>query len=332
MFIAAQLSRWLPKYPACILLAVLPQMAWAQNMADRYPSKPVRLVVPFAPGASTDMVARLLGMRLAEAWGQQFIVDNRAGAGGAVGAEPVARAEPDGYTLMVTNPGPSINNIMLRKKPSYTFSDFAPVVYIGSAPLIAVVNPKFPPNDMKELIAYAKANPGKVSWGSSGTGSNPHAAIEVLKLVTGVDIVHVPYKGTGPALTDVIAGQIHGLYTTTISADAFLRNGRAKVIGVAGPKRQAVIPDVPTLAEQGIQGADNLLWIGLVTTAKVPRAVIDKLNREVNRVLKLPDVKARFEQLGLDVEGGTPEHFGRFIKSEADGMTSLIKSGALQLD
>ena len=320
------------KHLAWVLLAALPSMAWAQNRAGSYPDKPVRVVVPFAPGASTDMVARLLGQKLAEAWGQQFIVDNRGGAGGALGAETVARAEPDGYTLMVTNPGPSLNNILLRKKPRYGFGDFAPIVYIGSAPLIAVVNPKFPPNDVKELVAYAKANPGKVSWGSSGTGSNPHAALEVLKAVTGVNIVHVPYKGTGPALTDVIAGQIHGLYTTTISADAFIRSGRAKVLGVAGPKRQAVIPNAPTLAEQGIQGADNLVWIGLVTPAKVPRAIIDQLNREVNRVLRMPDVKQRFEQLGLDIEGGTPEHFGKFIKSQADEMTALIRTGALQLD
>jgi tripartite-type tricarboxylate transporter receptor subunit TctC len=313
-------------------LLAMSMSAAAQQPANSYPNKPVRVVVPFAPGASTDMVARLLGQKLFDAWGQQFIVDNRPGAGGALGAETVARAEPDGYTLMVTNPGPSLNNILLRKKPTYGFGDFATILYIGSAPLIAVAHPKFPPSDMKELIAYAKAHPGKVSWGSSGTGSNPHAALELLKAVTGVNIVHVPYKGTAPALTDVVGGQIDGLYTTTISADAFIRNGRAKVLGVAGPKRQAVIPNVPTLSEQGITGADNLLWIGVVTAAKVPRTIIDKLNRELNRVLRLPDVKQRFDQIGLDIEGGTPEHFGAFIKSQADGMNTLIKSGALRLD
>lgn len=317
---------------AFVLSAALPQAAWAQKPADSYPSKPVRVVVPFTPGASTDLVARLLGQKLSDAWSQQFIVDNRPGAGGALGAETVAHASPDGYTLMVTNPGPSLNNILLRKKPTYGFGDFAAIVYIGSAPLIAVAHPKFPPNDMKELIAYAKAHPGKVSWGSSGTSSNPHAALELLKVVTGANIVHVPYKGTGPALTDAVGGQIDGLYTTTISASAFIRDGRAKVLGVAGPKRQAVIPNVPTLAEQGIKGADNLLWIGLVTAAKVPRTIVDKLNREVNRVLQMPDVKQRFAQLGLDIEGGTPEHFGAFIKSQADSMSALIRTGALKLD
>lgn len=314
---------------ACCVLAAT---AAAQKAVDAYPTKPVRLVVPFAPGASSDLIARLLGQKLSEAWGQQFIVDNRPGAGGGVGAETVARAEPDGYTLMITNPGPGLNNIMLRKKPAYTFGDFAPIIYIGSAPLIAVANPKFPANDVKELIAYAKANPGKVTWGSSGMGSNPHAGLELLKKVTGVNIVHVPYKGTAPALTDVVGGQIDGLYTTTISAAAFIRNGRAKVLGVAGPKRQAIIPNVRTLTEQGIKGADNLLWIGLVTAAKVPRPIIEKLNREVNRVLQLPDVKQRFDQLGLDAEGGPPERFGTFIKNQAAEMTTLIKSGALQLE
>jgi tripartite-type tricarboxylate transporter receptor subunit TctC len=315
---------------AALLCGAVASALAAQPTGHSYPTKPVRLVVPFTPGASTDIVARLIGGKLTEALGQQFIVDNRPGAGGGVGAETVARSEPDGYTILLTNPGPSINNILLRKKPTYQFSDFAPIVYIGSTPLIAVVNPKFPANDVKELVAYAKSNPGKVSWGSSGTGSNPHAGLEVLKAVTGINIVHVPYKGTGPALTDVVAGQIDGLYTTTVSAEAFIRNGRVKVLGVAGPKRQAVIPNVPTLTEQGIKGADNLLWIGLVTGARVPRTIVERLNQEVNRILRLPDVRQRFDQLGLDVEGGTTQQFGAFIKSQADEMAKLIRSGALQ--
>lgn len=304
----------------------------AAQTSPTYPSKPIRLVVPFAAGASSDILARLFGQKLTEAWGQQVIVDNRAGAGGAVGAETVARATPDGYTLMITNPGPSLNNILLKKQPTYTFADFSPVIYIGSAPLIAVANPKFPPNDIRELVAYAKAHPGKVTWGSSGTGSNPHAGLELLRAVTGANLTHVPYKGTAPALTDAVGGQIDGLYTTTVSAEPFIRSGRVKVLGVAGPKRQAVIPNVPTLAEQGITGADNLLWIGLVTTARVPRAIVERLNREMNRILQLPDVKTRFEQLGLDAEGGTPEQFARFISVQADALRLLIKAGALQVE
>ena len=304
----------------------------AQDPAALYPAKPVRLVVPFTPGASSDIIARLLGQKLGEALGQQFIVDNRPGAGGGVGAETVARAAPDGYTLMITNPGPAINNILLRKKPSYTLSDFAAIVYIGSAPMIAVANVKLPANDMKELIAYAKANPGKVTWGSSGSGSNPHAALEQLKAATGVDITHVPYKGTAPALTDTVGGQIDGLYTTTISAESVIKSGRAKVLGVAGPKRAAVLPNVPTLAEQGIRGADNLLWVGLVTTAKVPRAIIERLNGEANRILRTPEVKQRFEQLGIDIEGGTAAHFEQFIRVQAESLRALIKAGVLPVE
>lgn len=315
---------------ACTMSAATGQ-AWAQP-ATQYPNKPVRLIVPFSPGASTDIVARLLGAKLAEAWGQQFIADNRPGATGAVGAETVARATPDGYTLMITNPGPSINNILLRTRPLYTFTDFAPVIYIASAPLIAVANPKFPPNDVKELIAYAKAHPGKVSWGSSGPGSNPHAALETLKAVTGVNITHVPYKGSAPAVTDAVGGQIEGLFTTVASAEPFIRSGRVKVLGVAGSRRQAVIANVATFAEQGITGADNLLWIGIMATGKTPRAVVEKLNRELNRVLQLPDVKLRFDQLGLDIEGGTPEQFDRFVKVQAEQLRVLIKNGVLKVE
>lgn len=327
MRIGASLARVL-----IAVCAVSPLLSDAAEPAAAYPTKPVRLVVPFAPGASTDILARLLGQKLAESLGQQFIVDNRPGAGGGVGAETVAHATPDGYTLMLANPGPTINNVLLRKKPTYTLNDFAPIVYIGSAPVIAVANPKFPPNDMKELVAYAKANPGKVTWGSSGIGSNPHAALEQLKAATGVDITHVPYKGTAPALTDAVSGQIDALYTTTVSAESAIRSARVKVLGVAGPKRAAVIPNVPTLAEQGIKGADNLLWIGLVTTAKAPRSVIEKLNAELNRILQTPDVKRRFSELGMDIEGGTPEHFGTFVRAQAEGLRALIKAGVLPVE
>ena len=320
-------SAYLGIVAACLLLE---RPASAQSPTQSYPHKPVRLIVPFSPGASTDTVARMLAQRLTEAWGQPFIVDNRAGAGGALGAEVVARAERDGYTLLITNPGPNLNSILLRRKPSYGFDDFTPIVYIGSSPLILVANLKLPANNVTELIAYAKANPGKVSWGSSGVNSNPHAALEVLKAVTRIDIAHVPYKGSGPALTDVIGGQIHGIYTTTVSAEGAIRSGRVKVLGVAGPKRSPIIPDVPTLTEQGVRGADNVLWMGMVTTARVPQPIVERINREVNRVLRSPESKQRFEQLGLDVEGGSPEAFSAFIHEQAQALTALIKKGTLQ--
>lgn len=314
------------------LLAVFASPTWGQVDVGTYPNKPVRVVVPFAPGGSTDLLARLLGERLSASLGQNFVVDNRGGGGGTAGCEMVARAVPDGYTLMVTNQGPMIQNVLLRKQPAYVVSDFAPVVYIGSSPLIIVANPKFPPNNVSELLAYAKANPGKVNWGSSGTNSNPHTALELLKAVTGVNIKHIPYKGTGPALIEVVGGQIDAMYTTTLSAEAYIKPGRVKVLATASPKRQALLPDVPTLAEQGVQGANNSVWIGLVAPAKTPRPLIDKLNREVNRVMQLPDIRQRLTQLGLESEGGTPEDFVPVIQEEVEGLTRLIKIGAVQVE
>lgn len=314
------------------MLALCSAPTFGQPAADTYPTRVVHFVVPFAPGASTDIVARLFGQKLSAKWGQPIVVDNRGGAGGGIGAEQVARSEPDGYTLMVTNQGPSILNALLRKNSSYSVDDLAPVIEFGYSPLIIVANPQFPPNNMKELVAFAKANPGKVLIGSSGTNSNVHIALEVLKTVTGTDIVHVPYRGTGPSLSDVVAGNISGAYTTTVSAEGLISSGRLKVLGVAGIKRVGVIPNVPTYAEQGIVGADAAVWIGLVAPAKTPKPIIDKINRDVNASLQDPDVRERFAQWGLEVAGGSPDRFNVAIKAEVDRIDQLIKSGALKVE
>lgn len=303
--------------------------AQAADAALSYPSRPIRMVVPFTPGGSNDIVARLIGMKMADGWGQQVVIDNRPGAGGALGAEMVARAVPDGYSLILTNPGPSIHNILLRKKPLYGFEDFAPVIYVGYAPAIIIVNPKLPVTNIREFIAYAKANPGKITWGSPGTGSNPYIGMEMFKAAAKIDVTHVPYKGTGPALTDLVAGQIDALQSSVASTEAYLKTGRLRVLAVAAAKRQSQLPEVPTLTEQGVNGADIVIWYGLLTAAQTPRAVIDKLNREVNRILKLPDVRARFDAMGAEIEGGTPEKFGAFIKSEAEALRRLIRAGAV---
>jgi tripartite-type tricarboxylate transporter receptor subunit TctC len=302
--------------------------AWSQSAVQNYPNKVVRLVVPFTPGASTDLVARLVGQKLSEAWGQQIVVENRGGAGGGLGTEMVAKAEPDGYTQLATNQG-SILNVLLRKDASYAIEDLVPVIQFGYSPLIIVANPKFPPNNVKELVAFAKANPGKVLIGSSGTNSNVHIALEILKTATGTDIVHVPYRGTGPSLTDVVAGTINGAYTTTVSAEGLIKSGQVKVLGVAGPKRSNVIPDVATFAEQGITVADANVWIGLLVPAKTPSSIIDKLNRDANQALQAPDVRARFEQWGLEVEGGTPQAFDAAIAAEVERINRLVKAKAL---
>jgi tripartite-type tricarboxylate transporter receptor subunit TctC len=300
--------------------------------AGNYPSRPVRWVVPFTPGASNDIIARLTGQKLSEALGQQFIVDNRPGAGGAVGAETVAKAVPDGYTLLLANPGPSVNTPLMLKKPLYRVEDFTNVVFIGYAPLLILANPKFPPNNPKELLAYAKANPGKVSWGSSGNGSSLHIGLALFQAATNVDVVHVPYKGSGPALIDTVSGQIQVMHTTTVSAESQIKSGRVKVIGVASSKRIALLPDVPTLAESGIKDAEAIVWFGMSGPPKLPRAIVEKLNGQVNRILTLPDVKQRLDQLGLEVAGGTPEEFDSFVKKEASKVTRLIKAGLLKTE
>jgi tripartite-type tricarboxylate transporter receptor subunit TctC len=299
--------------------------------AQSFPTRVVRSVVPFAPGASTDLVARLFGQKLSEAWGQQVVVENRGGAGGGIGAETVAKADPDGYTQLVTNQG-SILNVLLRRDVGYALGDLAPVVEFGYSPLIIVANPQFPPNSVKELLAYAKANPGKVLIGSSGTNSNVHIALEVLKSVTGVDITHVPYRGTGPSLNDVVAGTISGAYTTTVSAEGLIKAGKVKVLGVAGPKRSEVVPDVPTYAEQGINNADANVSIGLFVPNRTPLAIVEKINRDANQALQAADVRARFAQWGLEVAGGPPDAYATSIKTEVGRIGELIKAKALQVE
>lgn len=300
-----------------------------KDLSSDYPTKSVRWVVPFSPGAGTDIMARLVGIKLGEAWGQQFIIDNRPGAGGLIAGNTVAKAAPDGYTLLLSNAGPSVNAPLLSKKAPYRVEDFAPVVFFGYAPQIIVANPAFPPKNPKELLEYLKANPGKFNWGSSGVGGNPHIALVLFQAATGVSVTHVPYKGGALALADVAGGQIQLMYSTTVSAWAQIRAGRVRVIGVANTKRLTLLPDVPTLAEGGINDAESFSWNGMAAPAETPRAIIGKLNAEANRILLMPDVRRRLDELGLEVQGGSPEQFAAFVKQEAERINKLIKRGAL---
>ena len=310
---------------ACFALAA---HAFAQPVKN-YPDKPVRWVVPFTPGASNDVIARLLAAKLLDAWGQQFIIDNRPGAGGLVGADTVAKAAPDGYTLLLSNPGPNVNSPLLSRQSPYKVEDFAPVIFFGYAPLLILANPALPVRNPKELLEYMKANQGKINWGSSGTGSSLHIGLAVLQAAIGVKVTHIPYKGSAPAMTDLIGGQIQFMHTTTVTAENQIKAGRVRVVALASAKRQALLPDVPTLAEAGIKDAEAIVWFGMAAPARTPRAIIDKLNAECNRILQMPDVKRRLDELGLEVQGGTPEQFAAFVKKEAERLQKLIKDGAL---
>jgi len=309
-------------------LVIAQAQAQAQPARD-YPDKPVRWVVPFTPGASNDVIARLIAAKLLDAWGQQFIIDNRPGAGGLVGADTVAKAAPDGYTLLLSNPGPNVNSPLLSKQSPYKVEDFAPVVFFGYAPLLILANPALPVRNPKELIEYMKANQSKINWGSSGTGSSLHIGLAVLQAATGTKVTHIPYKGSAPAITDLIGGQIQFMHTTTVSAESQIKAGRVRVVALASAKRSPLLPDVQTLAEGGVKDAEAIVWFGMAAPARTPRAIIDKLNAECNRILQMPDVKRRLDELGLEVQGGTPEQFAAFVKKEADRLQKLIKDGAL---
>jgi len=303
--------------------------AQPERAAD-YPNKPVRLIVTFAPGASNDILARLIGAKLAEAWGQNFIIDNRAGAGGAIGAGTVARASADGHTLLLANSGPSVSNPMLSKNAGYSPRDFSNIVYIGYAPLVILANLSFAPKTPKELVDYAKASPGKISWGSSGTGTSPHIAILLFQSATGTSVTHIPYKGAAPNMADLLARQIDVIYTTTVSSEPQIKANRVRAIGVANAKRVRLLPDVPTLAEFGIRNAEAQIWYGLQGPLNMPAAIVGKLNAETNKALQMPDVRARLDQLGFEIAGGSPKDFDALVKAEIGRIEKLLSAGLLQ--
>ncbi len=294
-----------------------------------FPSKPIRWIVGFAPGASNDVIARTVAMRLTEIWGRQIVIDNRPGAGGMIGGEIVARAAPDGYTVLLATGGPNIGNPLLSKKPAYRVEDFAYVAIAAAAPLILIVTPSFPANTPREFVDYIKANPGKVNWASAGVNSTPHVSMAIFTAATGVELTHVPYKGAALALIDIVSGQVAGMHTSIATADAQIRTGRVRVIGVAGPKRLPAIPDVPTLAEAGIPNAEAPNFYGMAAPARTPPAIVRKLNAGVNDALAQPEVRKRLGDLGMEIVGGSPEDATKYVMNQAARVRGLISAGVL---
>jgi tripartite-type tricarboxylate transporter receptor subunit TctC len=313
-----------------LLAMVTCAIAWHAQAQTPYPNKPVRWLVGFAPGASNDIIARVVAAPLGDLLGQPVIVDNRSGAAGMIAGETVAKGTPDGYTVVMSTGGPSVFGPMLAKRAPYRVDEFSQVVMLGYTPLVIVAHPAFPPRNPREVVDYAKANPGKISWGSSGTGGSPHFGLLIMQAATGIEVTHVPYKGSAPALIDLVAGQIQAMHTSVLSAEVHLNAKRLKVIGVAGPKRLAAIPDVPTFAEQGIIGGESTVWFGIAAPPAMPKAIVQKLNSDVNRVLKNPDAVGRLQTLGLDLLGGSPEDAAEWIRREAAKVTQLIKLGRLK--
>ena len=301
-----------------------------------YPTKPIRLVVPFTPGGVTDTSGRLIAEQLSKRLGQQVIIDNRPGASGNIGTQQVAAAEPDGYTLVLGFDGTLvINPHVFEKVPFNTTRDFAPVGKIGDAILILVAHPAVAATTLKEVIALSKSQAGGLSYGTSGTGGTPHIAGELLKLRTGANLVHVPYKGGGQAMTDVLGGTIPLVYTAVAGAHSHVKSGKLRAIAVSSAQRSRSLPDVPTFIESGISGTGDFeinSWVGLLAPAKTPRAIIDKLNTELNAVLNDTEVREKLNTMGISATPGTTDQFGEEIKRDLARYGQVVRSAGIKAD
>ncbi|MFI5447875.1 Bug family tripartite tricarboxylate transporter substrate binding protein [Polaromonas sp. UC242_47] len=316
---------------ACLTLLSAATTTHAQD--DGYPNKPVRIVVPFAAGGSTDVVARLLADKLTAEFKQPFVIDNRGGAGGNIGADAVAKAPADGYTLLMGTTGVLSINGYLYKNMSYdALRDFAPVSYTSLITNILVVPTEVPVRSVAELVALAKGKPGSLSFASSGAGSSTHLSGELFKAMAGIDILHVPYRGSAQALTDVVAGQVTMLFDNAPSSIGFIQQGKLRALAVTSSKRLSNLPEVPTVDEAGIKGYESLSWSGIVAPTATPKPVIAKLNQAIDRILKSDEIKRRLAALGVDPVGGPPEAFARHIRTESDKWGKLVKSANITVN
>lgn len=315
-----------------VSLASIAVLVAAQDNAqasDAYPTKAIRLVVPFAPGGSNDIMARLMSQKFAESLGQQVVVDNRGGASGTIGTDIVAKAQPDGYTLLMMSLTLTTNPSLYKKLPYDTEKDLLPVTLVASAPLMLVVHPALPVKSLKELIAYAKANPGKLNFGSGGPGSTPHLGGEMLKSMAGLQMTHIPYKGGGPALADLVGGQIQLMLENIPSTLPFVNSGRLRALAISGAKRSPLVPDLPTMAEAGLKGYELVGWNGFFLPAGTPKAVVNKLHAETVKALGQPDVKERLASMGAQGVGSSPEQFSAFVAAELRKWSRVVKDAGI---
>ena len=315
----------------CLTIAALP---CAPAQAQTYPTKPIRLIVPFTPGGSTDILARSIGQKLTEAWGQPVIVDNVPGAGGSIGADKAAKAPADGYTLLMGHIGTlAVNPSIYPNLPYDPIKNFAPVAWVARVPNVLVVHPSVKATTTAEFIALARANPGKINFGSGGNGSAAHIATEYLKLKSQTQLVHVPYRGTAPAVTDVVAGQIQMILTGAPAVIPFVKSGQLRAIAVASEKRLEALPDLPTLAESGLKelaGFEADQWYGIVAPTGTPAAIIAKLNSQINASLASAELKTRLQSEGAVATPTTPEAFGQLIQREIERWRPVVKAGNIQ--
>lgn len=321
-------------FPIWVLLSfTIVSHAAAQSAPAEYPSKPIRFIIPFAPGGPADMIARPLAQRLTESWGQQIIIDTRAGAGGTIGAEALAKSAPDGYTLMLSTPGIiAVNPGLHSKLPFDTLRDFAGVTNAVSSANIMVVHPSLPVASVTDLIRIARARPGQMSYASSGNGSASHLGTEMFKSMAKVDINHVPYKGAAPGVIDLVGGHVQLMIIGIPVALPQVRSGKLKALGVTSLKRSVAAPDVPTLNDSGLPGYEVVNWYGVIAPAKTPRDIIAKLNAEMRRILHAPESKSRLQAQGFEPIADTPEEFDVYIRSELAKWTKVVKQAGIKPD
>jgi tripartite-type tricarboxylate transporter receptor subunit TctC len=315
---------------ASFMLALGPAWPAAGAQMDRYPTKPIRIVVPFTPGGSNDLVARVIAQRLNETWKQPIVIDNRPGAGSTIGIEIVVRAAPDGYTLLSTSGGIAIN-VSLYRLSFNPVIDLAPVALLAQMPYLLAVNPSLPARSTQEFIKLAKAQPGKLAYSSSGAGTSSHLAMEMFKSATKINLLHVSYKGGGPAVNAVIGGEVQATFNVITGPLPHVRSGRLRALAVSSAKRAEVAPDLPTVGESGVPGFELIAWYNMFAPAGTPRAVVKQLNAEINRMLEDPQVRERFHSLGVAPLSGTPEALGERLKFEVARWAKLIKEAGIKL-
>jgi tripartite-type tricarboxylate transporter receptor subunit TctC len=318
---------------AFIRIAVLAALGVTSALAQTYPAKPLRILIAQAPGSATDVISRVVGHRLSEGLGQPVVIEARPGAGGVVGTEAAARSAPDGYTLfMGNNSTHGSNPAVYAKLPYDAVNDFAPIAFVASVPYVLVVDPALPVNSVQELIAHAKSRPGKMNYASAGNGSTHHFCGELLKSMSGIDMLHIPYKGSPPAIAGLLGGEVSLMFANLTDIGSQIRGGKVKALAVTTPKRASLLPELPTLSEGALPGFEITSWFGLLAPAGTPASIVTRLNAETNKVLARADVRDTLGAQGLEVASGTPEQFGAHIKSEIAKFTKIGKAAGIKAE
>ncbi len=324
---------FLKTLPIVLSVLMMSSVAQAQDTAANYPDRPVKVIVPFPPGGATDIVGREISDRLARALGQPFVVENRSGASGNIGMEAAARSAPDGYTLVIGAPQTlTINPQLFKSNPFNPQKELDPIIVVATVPNVLIVNPKLPVSSVKELVAYAKERPGKVNYGSSSIGGTPHLSSELFKSMTGTDIMHIPYRGSSPALTDLMGGQIEMMFDNLPASLPNIKSGRVKALAVTTKKRSAAAPDIPTMEEEGVTGFESQGWFSILAPAGTPPAILEKLNTEVNKILATDTFKQRLANVGAEPMGGSIADFRALLDTETKRWAEVIEFANIKVE